>query len=114
MIASSADRRADAKQRKIVAANQFAAENLGTAIQDDRAEPVAAHHPAEDRVAVANVLIHRIGQRVPPVVTSIVTAASGQHYDALRFVYRKQPQDELVDEREHGGVSADSKRQRKE
>jgi hypothetical protein len=42
-----------------------------------------------------------------------VAAAPGQHRQLLRIFHRQTPQNELMDERENGGIGADSESQRK-
>jgi hypothetical protein len=42
-----------------------------------------------------------------PVVAAVVAAAAGQHYQLLGILYRQPAQNELMDEREDGGIGAD-------
>jgi hypothetical protein len=67
----------DAEQWKVIARDQFTCGHfcLGPGIREE-VETVAAHHPAEDLAAIAEVLVHGIGERVAAVVAAIMTAAS--------------------------------------
>src|SRR5262249_48135010 len=67
---------------------------------------------AKDLVAIADVLVHRVGQRVDPVVSAVMAAAAREDHNLLGVLYGKQAQDELIDEREDRRIGADPQRQR--
>ena len=109
-----AHRRADAEHRKVIARHEIGADQFRAALERRaHGTRVRAEHAAEDLVLVADLLIHRVGEPVRPVVAAIVFAASGQHHQLLRISHRKRLQDELVDQCEDRGVGADAQGQRK-
>ena len=60
----------------------------------------AAHHLAEDLIPVANRLIHRVRQRVPPHVVAVKLALRNKSNHLLGIFDRQKTKNELINERE--------------
>ena len=103
----------DSEQWEIVAGDQFSDCNLALRAEAQRkSQAIAGHRAIEDLVLVANILIHAVGERVHAVVAAVVAAAPGEQHDAIGIFHRQQAQNQLIDQREDGGVRADPQRQR--
>ena len=97
------------EQREVIPRHQLAVDDLRPPVDSDRhAKSIAAHDGAEDLVAVADVLVHRIREGVAAVVAAVVASASGEYDDGLRVLHGKQAQNQLIDQREDGGIGADA------
>jgi len=66
----------------------------------------------EDGVAIAQILVHRVGKRIAAVVAAVVTPAACEQHDVLGITNRQEPENQLIDEGEDGGIGADAQRQR--
>src|SRR5690349_15629048 len=105
---------ANAEDGEVVSRDEFPTENLHLGGCADRdGETVAAHDSIEDLVAVANILVHLVRERIASVVAAIVEPAARKEHDRFRIAYGQKFENELVDEREDCGVGADAECQRK-
>jgi hypothetical protein len=59
-----------------------------------------AKHPRKYLILISDILVHGVRELVVSVVSAVVSAAPGQHYQLLRIPHRQMPQNELMDERE--------------
>jgi hypothetical protein len=67
--------------------------------------------PVNTSILVADILVHGIRDLVAPVVSAVVAATPGQHYQLLGIFHGQTPQNKLMDEREDGRIGADSESQ---
>ena len=90
--------RMDSKEVEIIAGHKLTADHFGFCSRvDARIDAVSTHHSSENLVAIANVLKHRVGQRILPHVASIVPSRAHQNHQPVRVLHREPAQDELVD-----------------
>ena len=104
---------AHAQDREVIAGDEFARDQFGPAfVSQAEAVAEAAEHSLEDLVLVAEILVHGIGNRVAAGVASVVRSARREQHQLFRVAHRQQLQDQLIDQREDGGIGADSQGER--
>src|SRR5260370_36041004 len=96
----------DAESGKVGAGNQFDGDTLGL-LAEGKAGGVAeaAKHVGEDFVVLAKITEHGMGDRVAAPVAAVVASAQGEQAELLRIIDGEEPQQDLVEKGEHGGVA---------
>src|SRR6266581_3651987 len=102
----------DAESGKVGAGNQFDGDTLGL-LAEGKAGGVAeaAKHVGEDFVVLAKITEHGMGDRVAAPVAAVVASAHGEQDELLRILDGEEPQQDLVEKGENGGVRADAESQ---
>src|SRR6185312_14531037 len=70
-----------------------------------------AKHSRKDLVVIAEIAVHRIRDRIHPPVAAVVLPPHRKEDHFLRLLHGKQPQHNLIEQAEDGGVCADSERE---
>ncbi len=108
-------RRTHAQHRKVIPRDELRRDQLRPPVEREAGGyAVAAEHSAEDLVAFADVLVHRVGDGVRPRVAAVVRPAAVEQHQFLRVLDWQQLENDLVDEGEDGGVGADAEGERKQ
>src|SRR5260370_4751329 len=102
----------DAERGKVRAGNQFDGDTLGL-LAEGKAGGVAeaAKHVGEDFVVLAKITEHGMGDRVAAPVAAVVASAHGEQDEVLRILDGEEPQQDLLEKGENGGVRADAESQ---
>ena len=105
----------DTQDFEIVAGHQFALQALALpAHSHAQRQGVAANHTAEDLVAIAEVLIQRVGNRGIAGVAAVEGPFPLELDELLGMCDRQPAQKHLVEQRENGRVRADAQSQRED
>src|SRR5260370_42021162 len=95
----------DAESGKVGAGNQFDGDTLGLLAEGKAGGGAeAAKHVGEDFVVLAKITEHGMGDRVAAPAAAGVASALGEHDEVLRMLDGQEPERQLVDEAENGGV----------
>ncbi len=105
--------RAHTEHGEVIAGDEFTGDELCASFVG-QAEGVAeaAEHALEDLVLVAEILVHGVGNRVGAGIAAIVRTAGGEKDELLGIAHRQELKNQLIDQREDGGIGADSQGER--
>src|SRR6185503_19330514 len=107
---NAAQPRVDAESGEVAAGHQFTGDPFRLpADADVQAVAEEAEHRAEHLVVVAQFGEPRVRQLIPfaPAV-AVLKSLAGDEDELAGSLDREQPQQQLIDERENGGVRADA------
>ncbi len=106
-------RRSNAEVWKVSPGDHFSLDPLRASGETEaHIGDVAAEHSAEDRILIAEVRVHRVGDFVAAVVAAVMLAAGPQQHKLLWIFDRKRTQQHLIDQGENSGVGSNAERQR--
>src|SRR5260370_13014145 len=102
----------DAESGKVGAGNQFDGDTLGL-LAEGKAGGVAeaAKNVGDGCVGLAKITENGMGDRVAAPVAAVVASAHGEQDELLRILDGEEPQQDLVEKGENGGVRADAESQ---
>ena len=97
----------DPEYGKIGARHELALNAVGLAADADiHGAAPTAKHAAEDRVVIAKIRVHGVGQFILPVIRSVVISAAPKLDQLFGIFHGQEAQQHLIDQGEDGSIRA--------